>query len=88
MKLCGTFLRSLGLEANAVGDARSQTGFGILDILAAPQDLNDQIDDLTGFDKAFLNLPLLLLFCQQGAVFPGGQFVLKFDIMLQDLAQT
>ena len=87
-KLGRTLFRCLGFKTDAVSDTRGQTGLGVLDILTAPQDLDDQVNDLAGFDEAFLNFPLLLLFRQQCPIFPGGQLVLEFDVMLQNLAEA
>ena len=41
---------------NIICNSFNQTGLCILDILAAPQNLNDQINHITGLDQTFLNL--------------------------------
>ena len=81
-------LRDLGLESDIVRHAVYKTGACILDRLTSPQDLNDQIDHIAGFDQPFLDLALLLLFRKESLIFAGRQLELEVHMVLNDLLKS
>ena len=83
-KLGGHDLGLLGLEFDAVHLALHQACLRHIAVLGAPQDLDDQVDDVASLDQPLLNLLLLLLLRQKVGVLPGCDLKLKVDVSLQD----
>ena len=76
--------RNLRFKLDVLCDSLRQTCFGIFDRLASPQNLNDQIDHVTGFDQTFLHFFFIQFFCEKRFVFSRGQLKLKIHMMLND----
>ena len=56
------FFGGLGLEFDPFCDTVGQTFLYLVTALAAAEDLDDQVNDIAGFDKAFLDFLFLKLF--------------------------
>ena len=78
----------LGLEFNPFCDTVGQTFLYLVTALAATEDLDDQINDIAGFDKAFLDLPFLLFLGKKGCIFSGIYFKYKVHMVSNDLLQS
>ena len=79
------FLGNLRLELDVIRHAVYQTSLCILHGLAAPQNLDDQVDNIAGLYQSFLNLLLIPLLVQQILVLSGGHLELKIHMMLDNL---
>ena len=82
------FFGCLGLEFNPFCDTVGQTFLYLVTALAATEDLDDQVNDIAGFDKAFLDLTLLLFLGKKGGVLSGIYFENKINMMGNDLLQS
>ena len=85
--LC-SFLTGFWLEFDSLCDTLYQTLFNLVTALAASKDLNDQIDYITGFDKAFLDFLFLKLFSQKSLVLAGSHLEHKIHMVLYHLLQA
>ena len=81
MKFRRLFFRSAGLECDPFRLSGYQTCFRLFDIFASPEDLDDQVDHITGADQAFLHFFFLQCFFQQCLIFSGSQLILKIHIV-------
>ena len=73
-----------GFELDIFGDSLCQTGSCISHRLASPQDFNNQVNDVTRFDKTFLNFFFVPLFCKQCLIFSCCQFELKIYMVFDN----
>ena len=62
LQLFGLAFAGLCLKPDSLCNAAYQTIFHLLPVLAASEDLNDKINDITGFYQAFLDLLFFPLF--------------------------
>ena len=74
----------LGFELDPLHLAVYQTVLCHGPVLGPPQDLDDQVDDITGLDKPLLHFPAVHFFGQQIRVFAGSHFILKINHCLQN----
>ena len=78
-------LAGLGFKLDSLGDAHGQAVLHLLLALAAPENLDDQVDHVHGLYQALLNLPPLQLPGQKILVLPGADLKLEIHMVLDDL---
>ena len=82
------FLRLLRLKADLPGISRHQTSLGLGEALAAPENLDDQINDVAGLNQSFFDLLLHQFFFQQGLIFSGNHLIVEICMQTDDVFQS
>ena len=82
------FFGSLGFKSDSFRNAICKAFFYLVTALTATENLDDQVDNIAGFDKAFLDFPSFLLLCKKRGIFPGIDFKYKVYVMGDDLLQS
>ena len=88
LKFFCRFFTCLCLKADALRIPLHKTFLYLLPVFAAAEDLNDQVDHITGFDQTFLNLLFFQLPAQKGFILSCSYLKKKIHMMLDHLLQT
>ena len=81
MQALRQLFRAAGTEFDALGLTLDEALLCLLEVFAAPEDLDDHINDIHRLDEAFLHLPLFPLLAQQRLIFPTCQLELEFHMV-------
>ena len=92
LRLCKTQAGSrlfggFGFKLNPFCHSVYQAFLHLLLTLAPPEDFNNQVNHIAGFDQSFLNLALRFFFFQKRPVFSGGQLKLEINVVLQNTSK-